>query len=276
MAGLKFSRFLKLFLIFMILCVYTHKQRLVAVVACCSKGFGQQLLRHAMAAMIHAESRNPYHCFMVDGRPVWAWRSQVQYKHILQSISPWCFTHWTQLHWNSKTLDWKTCWVESKTLIGTLTRSIRVFWIIRVAVQRYNSIHPSYRVVQHSANRTYLPATNQSNKGRGKNGSKTRPGDKVKVARKEKKGTTFGGCWLFLLERKCGNSVIHKGESEIEILHNDPWSQRNMDFIMRLSSRMRLAHHDTHAVEGISSPNIQKQWDRHLVEQMDQIYKWTT
>ena len=32
-AGLKFSRFLKLFLVFMILRVYTHKQRLVAVAA---------------------------------------------------------------------------------------------------------------------------------------------------------------------------------------------------------------------------------------------------
>ena len=78
--------------------------------------------------------------------------------------------------------------------------------------------------------------------------------------------------WL-LAGKKVWNSVIHKGESEIEVLHIDPLSQRNMDFIMRLSSRMRLAHHNTHAVEGISSPNIQKKWDRHLVEQKDHINK---
>lgn len=40
-----------------------------------------------------------------------------------------------------------------------------------------------------------------------------------------------------------------------------------------LSSRLRLAHHNTHAVEGISAPNIQKKWDKHLVQQMDHINK---
>ena len=151
-----------------------------------------------MAAMIHAESRNPYHCFMVDGRPVWAWRSQVQYINIHCKVYELLVSP-TKLNYTETHISWfLTCRVVWKPSFGTLNAPSELQFGDIIPSTRAIGLY-SIQPIEHTSTAT----TKQRSSQTVKNASMVINNVKGRK-RKQKKGNNFWWVLFFLLERKCG------------------------------------------------------------------------